>query len=205
MEFPRQENWSRLPLPTPRNLPEPGIKPTVSYVSWIGKRILYHWATKNLPAIQTRVQSLGQQDPLDKGMVTHSSILTWKIPWTEEPGWLQSIGLRRVGHDWATNTVTCDWFWPIGSGGRWDPSLSAGAIWNCGNHVSRCFTRWRESGSTESNMEGSGGLPDPITLSVSEKLTLVGWSHWDMGVYWFPIQVLTRPDPAALWEVYWFL
>ena len=138
---------------------------------------------KNLPAIQeTRVQSLGQQDPLDKGMVTHSSILTWKIPWTEEPGRLQSIGSRRVGHNWATNTVTCDWFWPIGSGGRWDPSLSAGAIWNYGNHVLRCFTRWRDSGSTESNMESSGGLPDPITLSMSEKLNFVGWSHWNMGV-----------------------
>ena len=44
---------------------------------------------KNLPAVQeTWVQSLGQEDPLEKGMATHSSILTWKIPWTEEPGWL---------------------------------------------------------------------------------------------------------------------
>ena len=44
---------------------------------------------KNLPAMQeTWVQSLGQEDPLEKGMATHSSILTWKIPWTEEPGWL---------------------------------------------------------------------------------------------------------------------
>ena len=55
---------------------------------------------KNLPAMQeTGVQSLGQEDPLEKGMATHSSILAWEIPWTEEPGRLQSIGSQRVGHD----------------------------------------------------------------------------------------------------------
>ena len=60
---------------------------------------------KNLPAIQelqeTWVRSLGQEDPLDKEMATHSGILAWRIPWTEEPGWLQSMGLQRVGHDLA--------------------------------------------------------------------------------------------------------
>ena len=55
---------------------------------------------KNLPAIQkTWVLSLGQEDPLEKGMVTHSGILAWKIPWTEEPGGLLSMGLQRVGYD----------------------------------------------------------------------------------------------------------
>ena len=55
---------------------------------------------KNLPAIQeTWVQSLDQKDPLEKGMATHSSILAWRSPWTEEPGELQSIGLQRVEHD----------------------------------------------------------------------------------------------------------
>ena len=55
---------------------------------------------KNLPAMQeTGVQSLGQEDPLEKGMATHSSILAWEIPGTEEPGRLQSIGSQRVGHD----------------------------------------------------------------------------------------------------------
>ena len=48
---------------------------------------------------ETRVQSLGQEDLLEKEMATHSSILAWKIPWTEEPGELQSMGPRRVGHD----------------------------------------------------------------------------------------------------------
>jgi len=57
-------------------------------------------AIKNLPAMQeTRVRSLGQEDPLEKGMATHSSILAWRIPWIEEPGGLQSIGSQRVGHN----------------------------------------------------------------------------------------------------------
>ena len=55
---------------------------------------------KNLPAMQeTQVQSLGQDNPLEKGMATHSSILARRIPWTVEPGGLQSLGLQRVGHD----------------------------------------------------------------------------------------------------------
>ena len=55
---------------------------------------------KNLPAIQeTQVQSLGQEDSLEKGMATHSSILAWRIPWTEESGGLQSMGWQRVRYD----------------------------------------------------------------------------------------------------------
>ena len=55
---------------------------------------------KNLPAMQeTPVRSLGQEDSLEQVMATHSSILAWKIPWTEEPGGLQSMGLQRVGYD----------------------------------------------------------------------------------------------------------
>ena len=55
---------------------------------------------KNLPAVQeTQVRSLGQEDPLEKEMATHSSVLAWRIPWTEEPGGLQSMRLRRVGHN----------------------------------------------------------------------------------------------------------
>ena len=55
----------------------------------------------HLPMQETWVWSLGQEDPLEKEMATHSSILTWKIPWTEEPGGLQSMESQRVGHDWA--------------------------------------------------------------------------------------------------------
>ena len=59
---------------------------------------------KHLPAMQeTQVQSLGREDPLEKEMATHSSIIAWRIPWMEEPGGLQSMGSQRVGHDWATS------------------------------------------------------------------------------------------------------
>ena len=55
---------------------------------------------KNLPAMQeTWVRSLGQEDPLEKGMTIHTSILAWRIQWTEEPGGLQFIGSQRVGHN----------------------------------------------------------------------------------------------------------
>ena len=55
---------------------------------------------KRLPAMQeTQVQSLGREDPLEKGLAIHSSILAWRIPWTEEPGGLQFVGSQSVGHD----------------------------------------------------------------------------------------------------------
>ena len=83
---------------------------------------------KNLPATQeSRVWSLGLEDPLEKGMAIHSSILAWRIPWTEEPGRLQSMGSQRVRNDWATNATkhlwrrfTCsdlrltDWWFSLG-------------------------------------------------------------------------------------------
>ena len=54
----------------------------------------------NLPAMwETQVQSFGQEDPLEKGMAAHSSVLAWRIPWTEEPDGLQSMRSQRVGHD----------------------------------------------------------------------------------------------------------
>ena len=51
---------------------------------------------------EMQVWSLGREDPLEKGMTTHSNILAWKIPWTEDPGKLQSMGSQRGGHNWAT-------------------------------------------------------------------------------------------------------
>ena len=62
---------------------------------------------KNLPAViqETPVQSLGWEDLLEKGMATHSSILVWRIPWTEGPGELQSMGSQRVRHDQMTNNL----------------------------------------------------------------------------------------------------
>ena len=61
---------------------------------------------KNLPAVQeTQVHPLGWEDPLGEGMANHPSILAWEIPWTEEPGGLQSMGLQRVGHDGTTRPL----------------------------------------------------------------------------------------------------
>ena len=59
---------------------------------------------------ETQVQSLGQEDPLEKEMATYSSILAWRIPWTEELGGLQSLKSRRVGRDWPTLTLSLSYF-----------------------------------------------------------------------------------------------
>ena len=88
----------------------------ISWTVWFmgSQRVGHDWVTftlaylvaqtvKNLPAMpETLIQSLGREDPLEKEMAIHSSILAWEIPWTEKPGGLQSMGSQRVGHDWAT-------------------------------------------------------------------------------------------------------
>ena len=77
-------------------------------VTYISEKdmVLISWASlvvqmiKNLPAVrETWVPSLGQEDPMEKGIATYSSILAWRIPWTEEPGELQSMGSQRVRHN----------------------------------------------------------------------------------------------------------
>ena len=60
---------------------------------------------------ETQVQSLSQEDPLEKGMATHPSVLAWRIPWTEESDGVQKMGSQRVGHDWATNTHIVPLIW----------------------------------------------------------------------------------------------
>ena len=100
MGFPRQENWSGLPFPLPGDRPNPGIEPrSCTSPTLLGG----FFRLKCLPAMrETWVRSLGREVPLEKEMATHSSILAWRIPWTEEPGGLQSTGLQGVGHDRAT-------------------------------------------------------------------------------------------------------
>ena len=94
MGFSRQEYWSRLLFPSLGDLPGPGIEPR-----FFRDASLVAQMVKNLPAMQeTQVQSLGQEDPLEKEIATYSSILAWKIPWTEEPGGLQSMASQRVRH-----------------------------------------------------------------------------------------------------------
>ena len=86
MGFSRQEYWSGLPCPPSEDRPNPGIKLTSACVSCIAGRLFTHWATWEA-----------------QGMSTDSNILAWRVPWTEEPGGLQSMGLQRAGHDWVTS------------------------------------------------------------------------------------------------------
>ena len=90
---------------------------------WVARTV------KNLSAMQeTRVWSLGREGPLEKGMATHSSIVAWRIPWTEQPGGLQSMEWQRLRHDQATNTLlmcvssaVLGSVWSKDPGGPWDP------------------------------------------------------------------------------------
>ena len=84
---------------------------------------------KNPPAIpETQVQSLGWEDALEKGMATHSSILAWRIPWTEEPGRLQSMRSHKVRHEWLTNTLLYITGHSAHDGNQWGGLLSRGLI-----------------------------------------------------------------------------
>ena len=92
--------------------------------------------------------SLGQEDRLQKGMATHSSILAWRIPWAEEPGKLQSMGLKRVGHDWVTLTFTIIFTWSVTSPSAPSQPLSSTifslSIWLWGRQsVQRRFKKGR--------------------------------------------------------------
>ena len=118
----RRDTWRNTGFPSSSagkesacNAGDPGLIPGLgrSPGEGIGYALQYSWAflvaqtVKNLPAMQeTWIWSLGWGDPLEDGMATHSSTLVWKIPWTEEPGRLQFMGLQRVGHDWVTKHST---------------------------------------------------------------------------------------------------
>ena len=120
---------------------------------------------KNPPAMyKTRVRYLGWEDPLEEGMATHSGILTWRSPWTEEPGGLQSTGLQRVGHNYATNIhththsycVSNDW---ISKRGIFRSFISLRTYW--GPDLDRCHRV--EGGGVESGCRDWGYPPDTWT------------------------------------------
>ena len=102
MGFSRQEYWSRLLFPSPEDLPDPGIEPGSPALQADSLPSGFPGGSDSKP-FAYNVGDLGsipdQKDPLEKEMATHSSILVWKIPWTEEPGQLQTTGSQRVGHD----------------------------------------------------------------------------------------------------------
>ena len=102
---------------------------------------------KCLPTMQeTWVWSLGQEDSLKKKMATHSSILAWKIPWTEEPDGLQSTGSQRVGHDWETSlhfTKSNDWYRVGKALGWWRQRLRHHTLWRLQGSIFSClFEFW---------------------------------------------------------------
>ena len=88
------------------------------------------------------VQSLGWEDPLEKGMATHCSILVWRIPWTEEPAGLQSTGSKRVGHDWSNEALPSTHWMP---GGTQSPTPTLPVLTTTGvsGGVNRCW--WRST------------------------------------------------------------
>ena len=103
----QQAQWQNLPaisgdvrdagsIPGWGRSPGEGIGHTLPYS---GASLVAQMVKNLLSLGETWVQSLGWEDPLEKGMVTHTSILAWRIPWTEEPGWPQAMGLQRVGHN----------------------------------------------------------------------------------------------------------
>ena len=109
-----RHDWSDLVAAAVKEILESSLTPSTvwghSYKPRSGPSLDTEFAgililVKNPPTMQEIcVWSLSQEDSLEEGMATHSSIFAWRIPWTEEPGGLQSMGLQRVRHDWATNT-----------------------------------------------------------------------------------------------------
>ena len=98
--------------------------------------VRFRWQRVCLQCRKTRVRSLGGDSPLEKRMATHSSILAWRIPWTEEPGGLLSMGSQRVRHDWATNAFT--FIGPSSSGPR-----TGQGWWSVPGAVKQYAERWR--------------------------------------------------------------
>ena len=122
---------------------------------------------KRLPAArETQVQSLGWEDPLGKEMATHSSTLAWKIPRTEKPGRLQSTGLRRVGHDWATSLSLSKE--PGGTSDK-EPTYQRRRLKSRGFHPWVRKIPWRRA-----------WLPTPVLLpgEFHGQRSLVGYSPW---------------------------
>ena len=135
MKFSRQEYWSGLPFPTPGDLPNPGIEPRSPTLQ-----------ADYLPSLELNAE---------KAMAPHSSTLAWRIPWTEEPGRLQSMGSRRVGHNWATSLSLFTFMhWRR----KWQPTpvfclenpRDGGAWWAAVYGVAQSRTRLKQRSSSSS-------------------------------------------------------
>ena len=117
---------------------------------------------KNLPTVQeTQVQSLGQEDPLEKGMATHSSLLAWRIPGTEEPGWVRDSKMWKYCHLVAHYGLAKTWPRALYRSGSAMVSLTLDE----GPHPSMEAGREKKRGKGESKREGEGGPPGLPTWS----------------------------------------
>ena len=117
------------------------------WVHWnhcFDKHPLVAQMVKHLSAVQkVWVWSLGWEDPLEEEMATHSSIPAWRIPWTEEPGGLQSMGLQRVRHNWATNTTTTNYLGTVSC--FFTPWIPSGCTEATSLMAATCFVYWQDS------------------------------------------------------------
>ena len=123
---------------------------------------------------ETRVQSLGWEDPLKKEMAIHSSTIAWKIPWTEEPGRLRSMGLQRVGHDWATSLSYWNQAGPYGPPGCWSLSLFH---FSCLQEIVSSFhyLPWAPKGRYEQLLIRNGGDAETRGNSPKNDSAALGW------------------------------
>ena len=132
---------------SPRDSQESSPTPQFKNVNSLALSFLVAQRLKHLPAMrETWVRSLGWEDPLEKEMATHSSVLAWKIPWMEEPGRLPSMGSLRIGHNWETSLSLFTFMhWRR----KWQPIpvFLPGESWGRRSLVGFCL--W---GRTESNM-----------------------------------------------------
>ena len=169
---------------------------------------------------ETQVWSLGREDPLEKEMATHSSILAWKIPWTEEPGRLQSMGSHRVGHDWAAS-LSLSFTTPRGLL-RWHECLKNPP--ECKRHRRRGFHSWvgkislEEGAATHPGIlawripgtEEPGGLRSIVLQRVVHDRRNLACTHASVGSLhvgalgifrgelraWFPVRSLSERNPS---------
>ena len=140
---------------------------------------------KNLSTIQelqeSQIQSLGQEDPLEEDIATHSSILAWRIPWTEDPGGLQSIGSQRVGHDWSSWARVYTWKLPDTSEEHHIPTVSSGMHFHSLPHwMSSQPHPWRSMIPTNT-VDVLARVAPLLTVCRGDGL---GWQHQGQRAVW---------------------